>query len=45
MSSKSVFAHVAPQKGNDEDHFCAKLSVEVIKWMDHTKVVIKTDNE
>ena len=41
MSSKSVFAHVLPQKGDDEDHFCAKLAVEDIKWMGH----ITTDNE
>ena len=45
MSSKSVFAHVVPQKGDDEDHFCAKLAVEDIKWMGHTMVIIKTDNE
>ena len=45
MSSKHVFAHVVLQKCDDEDHFCAKLVVEDIKWMGHTKVVIKTDNE
>ena len=31
MNSKNVFAHVVLQKGNDEDHFYAKLVVEDIK--------------
>ena len=45
MNSKNVFAHLVLQKGDAEDHFCAKLAVEDIKWMGHTKVIIKTDNE
>ena len=28
--SKNVFAHVVPQKGDDEDHYCAKLAVDDI---------------
>ena len=43
--SKNVFAHVIPQKGDDEDHYCAKLAVADIEWLGHTKVIIKTDNE
>ena len=45
MSSKSVFAHIVLQKCNNESHFCAKRVVEDIKWIGHTKVVIKTNNE
>ena len=45
LTSKNVFAHVVPQKGDDEDHYCAKLAVEDIEWLGHTKVIIKTDNE
>ena len=39
-----MFAHVVPQKGDDEDHYCAKLSVADIEWLGHTKVIIKADN-
>ena len=45
LTSKNVFAHVVPQKGDDEDHYCAKLAVADIEWLGHTKVIIKTDNE
>ena len=44
LQSKNVFAHVVPQKGDDEDHSCAKLAVADIEWLGHTKVIIKTDN-
>ena len=45
MTSKKVFAHVVPQKGDDEEHYCAKLAVADIEWLGHTKVILKTDNE
>jgi len=45
LQSKIVFAHVVPQKGDDEEHYCAKLAVADIEWLGHTKVIIKTDNE
>ena len=45
LQTKNVFAHVVPQKGDDEDHYCAKLAVADIEWLGHTKVIIKTDNE
>ena len=44
LQSKNVFAHVVPQKGDDEDHYCAKLAVADIEWLGHTEVIIKTDN-
>ena len=31
LSSKNLFAHVVPQKGDDEDHYCAKLAVADIE--------------
>ena len=34
-----------PQKGDDEDHYCAKLAAADIEWLGHTKIIIKTDNE
>ena len=45
LQSKNALAHVTPQKGDDEDHYCAKLGVADIEWLGHTKVIIKTDNE
>ena len=45
FQSKNVFAHVVPQKGGDEEHYCAKLAVDDIGWLGHTKVIVKTDNE
>ena len=45
LQSKNVFAHVVPKKGDDEDHYCAKLAVADIEWLGHTGVIIKTNNE
>ena len=45
LTSRNVFAHVVPQKGDDEYHYCAKLAVDDIEWRGHTKVIINTDNE
>ena len=43
--SKNQFAHVVPQKGDDEDHYCAKLAVADVEWLGHTRIILKTDNE
>ena len=45
MQSKCIFAHVVPQKGDDEDHYCAGLAAADICWLGHTRVVLKCDNE
>ena len=45
LQSKCIFAHVVPQKGNDEDHYCAGLAADDICWLGHTRVVLKCDNE
>ena len=45
IHTKDVFAHVVPQNGDDEDHYCARLAVADIQWLGHTKVLLKTDNE
>ena len=45
LQSKDVFAHVVPQEGDDEDHYCAKLAVADIEWLGRRKVIIKTENE
>ena len=45
LQAKNVFAHVIPQEGDDEDHYCAKLAVADIEWFGRTRAIIKTDNE
>ena len=37
MESKNVFGHVVPQKGDDEEHYCANLVASDIEWLGHTK--------
>ncbi len=44
LQSKNLFAHAVPQKGDDEDHYCAKLAVADIEWLSHTRIIPKTDN-
>ena len=44
-STKAVFGHVVPCKGPDEDGHVAATIVEDIKWLGHTKLVIKADGE
>ena len=43
--SKIIYAHVVPVKGDDEDHYTAKLIVADLDWMGHTKLIVKADNE
>ena len=45
LQSKNVFAHAVPRKGDDEEHYCAKLAVADIEWLGHTRIIVKTDNE
>ena len=45
LETKACFSHVVPQKGDDEDHYCAKLVAADIEWLGHTSVVLKSDNE
>ena len=42
---KNVFAHVVLVKGDDEEHYCARLVLSDIEWLGHTRVVLKSDNE
>ena len=45
MMTKNVLTHVVPQKGNDEEQYCANLVVEDLKWLGHTRLILKSDNE
>ncbi len=40
-----IFAHVVPQKGVDEDMFSVTKVSEDVKWMGHTHIILKGDNE
>ena len=41
----AVMAHVVPCKGPDEDGVVTNNIVEDVKWLGHTKVIIKADGE
>lgn len=43
--SRAVFAHVVPKKGIDEDNYAVDVLVEDLKWLGHSHVVLRTDNE
>ena len=45
FNSKNIFAHVVPQKGDDEEGYCAGLVVNDVLWLGHTCVILKSDNE
>ena len=34
-----------PQKGDDEDGYCAGLVVSDVVWLDHIRLIFKSDNE
>ena len=40
-----MFAHIVLVKGDDEEHYCARLILSDIEWLGHTRVVLKSDNE
>ena len=43
--TKCIFAHVVPVKGIDEDNHVTQLAVDDIRWLGHTRLIIKADNE
>ena len=45
FSSENIFAHAVPQKGDDEDGYCAGLVVSDVVWLGHTRLILKSDNE
>ena len=44
-ASKAVFGHVIPCKGLDEDGLVVDTIVNDIEWLEHTRVILKADNE
>ena len=43
--SKIVLARMVPQKGIDEEKLVVDLVVEDLKWIGHSRVLLKCDNE
>ena len=41
----AIFAHTVPVKGPDEEGFATDLVLSAIRWLGHTKVLLKSDNE
>ena len=44
-STKTLFAHAVPQKGDDPNGYAAKCLSDSISWMGHSRVAIRSDNE
>ena len=44
-STKTLFAHAVPQKGDDPNGYAAKCLSDSISWMGHARVAIRSDNE
>ena len=43
--SKCTFAHVIKSKGVDDDRYAVDCLIRDIKWMGHTKLMLRSDNE
>ena len=43
--SKAVFAHVVDKKGVDSSGYAVTRLVEDIRWLGHTRIALKADNE
>jgi len=43
--SKVVIARIVPQKGIDEDRLVIDLVISDLKWLGHSRVLLKCDNE
>ena len=45
FNSNNIFGYVVPQKGDDEEGYCAGLVVNHVLWLGHTCRILKSDNE
>ena len=43
--SKSVFAHVVPHKGTDENNIVADMVISDLEWLGYSRIILKTDGE
>jgi len=44
FSSKSIFGHVVPVKGADEEDYAANLVTSAVLWLGHLEVIMRGDN-
>ena len=42
---KSLFGHVVPQKGIDQDHYAVDILLGDLKWLGYTRISLRSDNE
>ncbi len=45
FNTKSIFGHVVPVKGADEEDYAAGLVTTAVLWLGHLEVIMKGDNE
>ena len=43
--SKTVFGHVIPRKGLDENGIFVDKILQDLGWLGHTRIIVKADNE
>ncbi len=43
--TKTIFAHVVPQKGLDEANVVCDFVLGCLQWLGHTRIILKSDNE
>ena len=44
-SRKAIFCHCIPFKGADEDPYVVSLIMKNVKWLGHSRLILKADNE
>ena len=44
-ASKTIFGHVVPRKGLDEDGIVVTMILRDLEWLGHTRVIVKADGE
>ena len=43
--TKALFAFAVPQKGVDDERWIVKQVVEIVEWLGHSRIILKSDNE
>ena len=43
--NKTIWAHIIPRKGADEEAYAARILAEDLRWMGHGKIMLRYDNE
>ena len=43
--TRAIFAFTVPQKGVDDERWVVKQVVQIVEWLGHSRVILKSDNE